>query len=85
LTLTPAGSHAWVNSYATLTEPLLSTTAPDLLPPAVRDGPATAKLVSLALEGHGPATVGTLAWATGQSRRAVVNALSDLEDESPEK
>jgi DNA-binding MarR family transcriptional regulator len=36
--------------------------------------------VYLALEGHGPATVETLALATGQSRRAVVNALSDLEE-----
>ncbi len=57
-----------------------STNAPDLLPPAVRDGPATPKLVYLALEGHGPATVETLALATGQSRRAVVNALAGLED-----
>lgn len=57
-----------------------STTPPDLLPPAVRDGPATAKLVYLALEEHAPATVETLALATGQSRRAVVSALSDLED-----
>jgi DNA-binding MarR family transcriptional regulator len=57
-----------------------STNPPDLLPPAVRDGPATAKLVYLALEGHAPATVETLALATGQSRRAVVNALSDLEE-----
>ena len=31
-----------------------STTPPDLLPPAVRDGPATAKLVYLALEEHAP-------------------------------
>jgi DNA-binding MarR family transcriptional regulator len=59
-----------------------STTPPDLLPPAVRDGPATPKLVYLALEEHAPATVGTLARATGQSRRAVVNALSDLEDKN---
>jgi DNA-binding MarR family transcriptional regulator len=59
---------------------LSSTTPPDLLPPAVRDGPATPKLVYLALEGHGPATVETLALATGQSRRSVERALSGLED-----
>lgn len=56
------------------------TTPPDLLPPAVQDGPATAKLVYLALEGHGPATAETLALATGQSRRAVINVFGDLED-----
>ena len=59
-----------------------STNAPDLLPLAVRDGPATAKLVYLALGEHTPATVETLALATGQSRRAVVSALSDLEDKN---
>jgi DNA-binding MarR family transcriptional regulator len=59
-----------------------NTTPPDLLPPVVRDGPATAKLVYLALEEHAPATVGTLVLATGQSRRAVVNALGDLEDKN---
>jgi DNA-binding MarR family transcriptional regulator len=57
-----------------------NTTPPDLLPPVVRDGPATAKLVYLALEEHAPATVGTLVLATGQSRRSVERALSGLED-----
>ncbi len=59
-----------------------STNAPDLLPPAIRDRPATAKLVYLAPEEHAPATVETLALATGQSWRAVINALSDLEDKN---
>jgi hypothetical protein len=49
---TPPGSHAPVNSHATITEPMSSTTLPDLLPSAVRDAPATAKLVSLAPEGR---------------------------------
>jgi DNA-binding MarR family transcriptional regulator len=59
---------------------MTATPTDELLPAAVRDDPATAKLVYLALEGHGPATVETLALATGQSRRSVERALSGLED-----
>jgi DNA-binding MarR family transcriptional regulator len=43
---------------------------------------ATAKLVYLVLNDHGPATVDTLQATAGQSRRTVVEALGDLEDKN---
>ena len=61
----------------------MTTTQPDdLLPRAARDVPATATPVYLVLDDHGPATVDTLQATTGQSRRAVVEALGDLEDKN---
>ena len=59
---------------------MTTTHADDLLPGAVRDDPATSKLVWIALDENAPATVETLARATGQSRRSVERALSGLED-----
>ena len=82
MTPTPVGGSVPVDSHATLTELMLSPNTPDLIPAAVRDGPATSKLVYLALDDHGSATVDTLQATTGQSRRAVVEALGDLEDKN---
>jgi len=59
---------------------MTATTTDNLLPAAVRDGPATSKLVWFVLNNHGPATVDTLQATTGQSCRSVQRALSGLED-----
>jgi DNA-binding transcriptional regulator GbsR (MarR family) len=52
-----------------------------LFPETVLDARPTAKVVYSVLDRRGPLTVSTLVEETGQSRRAVERALSDLADQ----
>ena len=54
-------------------------TTEQLLPKAVRDAPPTATVVYLALEHAGPMTYKDLVEELGASRRAVENAIADLQ------